>query len=308
MPDRSHSLLLVSLLPQGGFRLDVVGPRFGDEDLILKHRLPSLQPFLKRAEQRLRQQGYETASFGVQLHDEEPTAPCFRFDAPAAVDLKGPLIPDPYALGTQGYASIRAKFRENPLPPWRDRLPIAIWRGSSTGSGELSEETLPDNKRYRLCQHSLSLPHRLDARFTAVVQAPDHSTTKRLERLLRDETLLAPRMDPWHMALHRWIVEIDGNVNSWGLLWKLASGSCVLKVISERKQWYYHRLQAWKHFVPIRPDLSDLNATLAWCQQHGPECESIAHAGEALAMDVIQHLDQAQDEAIDAYINWHLAQ
>ena len=39
-------------------------------------------------------------------------------------------------------------------------------------------------------------------------------------------------MEPSDMALHQWIVDLDGNVNSWGLLWKLLSGSCVVRVES----------------------------------------------------------------------------
>jgi hypothetical protein len=308
MPDRSHSLLRVTLQEQGGYSLHLLGPLAGDENQLLQHRLPCLQPFLRRAAQRLTQLGHRTASFAVQLHDEEPALPCFRFDAPLAPDSKGPLIPDPYVLGTQGYASLRKQFEEQPLPAWRERLPIAIWRGSSTGTEELNEHTITSNQRYQLCRHSLILPHRLDARFTAVVQTPDGSTRAKLEEKLRNETLLTPRMDPWYLALHRWILEIDGNVNSWGLLWKLLSGSCVVKVASERQQWYHHTLKPWQHFVPLHADLSDLEAVLVWCQEHGEACESIAQAGQALATDVIRRLDEAQDDAIDAYVSWQLAQ
>ena len=42
------------------------------------------------------------------------------------------LLPDPYALGSNGYAEVRNQFLKRPLPPWKERLPLAFWRGSST--------------------------------------------------------------------------------------------------------------------------------------------------------------------------------
>jgi len=57
----------------------------------------------------------------------------------------------------------------------------------------------------------------------------------------------------------RGVVDVDGNANSWdGLFWKLLSNSVVLKVESPHRQWYYSRIKPWKHYVPVKPDLSDL--------------------------------------------------
>ena len=50
----------------------------------------------------------------------------------------------------------------------------------------------------------------------------------------------------------------DGNVNSWGLLWKLLSGSCVIRIRSTRGQWFHHRLRHLQHLVEVDNNLSDL--------------------------------------------------
>ena len=119
------------------------------------------------------------------------------------------------------------------------------------------------------------------------------------------QDLLAPRLSPWHLALHRWLIEIDGNVNSWGLLWKLLSGSCVLRVASNRAQWYHHRLQPWQHIVPIAADLSDLEDVVAWCQRHPTHCEAIAYAGQCVALEVVDQLAADQRQAVHHYAaNW----
>ena len=118
---------------------------------------------------------------------------------------------------------------------------------------------------------------------------------------LREQGILSRRVDPLHLGLHRWQVDIDGNVNSWGLLWKLLSGCCVLRVSSKRKQWYHHRLKPWEHFIPISFDLRDLVDQLKWCRENPGVCASIAHSGQILAKKVVRVLEQDQKLAVEAY-------
>ena len=268
----------------------------------LQGRLKPLLNFVERAAAWLKPMGYRYTHFAVQLHDEDPgEEACFRFDAPLTCDGGGPLIPDPYALGTDGFAAVRASFEQRPLPPWSQRLPIAFWRGSSTGTADLCPANLAANRRYQLCRQSLEWPRWLDARFTALVQTADAKAHGQLSDLLHQQELLAPRVDPWHFALHRWLIEIDGNVNSWGLLWKLLSGSCVLRVGSQRRQWYHHRLLPWVHVVPVAADLSDLRERLIWCQSNPQTCGAIAAAGLALGQEVVAALEQDQRQAVETY-------
>ena len=237
----------------------------------------------------------------VQLLDEDPSVPCIRFDAPVQPDGGGPLIPDPYCLMSGGYAALRQEFERRQLPNWHDRLPIAVWRGSSTGLEPLDLHNLNQNRRYQLCRLGQSNPQLLDARFTAVVQSPDPQTHQALTTRVREQDLLRPRLEPWDAALHRWLVEIDGNVNSWGLLWKLLSGSCVLRVASGRRQWYHQRLQPWVHVVPIAANLEDLADTLRWCHQHPQQCAAIARAGQHLAQQVVADLGHTLVAACGAF-------
>jgi len=141
----------------------------------------------------------------------------------------------------------------------------------------------------------------LDARFTAVVQSRDASAHQELTSHLLVHDLLRPRLEPWDAALHKWLIEIDGNVNSWGLLWKLLSGSCVLRVASSRRQWYHHRLEPWVHVVPVAADLRDLEERLVWCRHHPEHCEAIAQAGRQLAERVVGELGLSLVVACQAY-------
>ena len=200
--------------------------------------------------------------FSIQLHDEDPGRnDCLRFDACA--ESPEVLLPDPYALGSNGYAEVRNQFLKRPLPPWKERLPLAFWRGSSTGIPALTLRRLTNNLRYQLCSFSLKEPALPDARMTAV--AGVRKATAQIQQNLMQKRLLAPHCPAWNFGLHRYLIEIDGNVNSWGLLWKLLSGSCILKVDSNRRQWYYHKLKAYVNIIPISADLSNLGDQLNWC-------------------------------------------
>ena len=89
------------------------------------------------------------------------------------------------------------------------------------------------------------------------------------------------------MVSYKGQIDIDGNANAWsGLYWKLRSNSVVLKVASpkQHKQWYYDRLIAWKHYIPVRSHLSDLGAMVAFLLDPANEANVTAVAREATAL------------------------
>ena len=241
----------------------------------------------------LRKQHHQ-GSLVIQLHDEDPLLPCLRLDASNDDfnDPSRPLIPDPYCLMTGGYRSLRERMRLNPLPTWHERLPVAFWRGSTTGSKEIDLNSLELNRRYQLARLSLAWPNYLDARINRAVQCRDEKAREQVELRLQREGLLSATVHPWHAALHAWQIDIDGNVNAWGLLWKLLTGSCILRVCSPRMQWYHQHLKPWVHLVPLKSDLSDLGEKLFWCHNHRNECAEIASAGQALAEQVVEEIEE----------------
>ena len=121
---------------------------------------------------------------------------------------------------------------------------------------------------------------------TGVVQCRDEAAQDPGGAKAAGRKTLRRHRAPWHAGLHAWQIDIDGNVNSWGLLWKLLSGSCVLQVQSRRMQWFHHLLQPWEHLVPVQADLSDLDTKLDWCFSHRRDCAAIAAAGQALAVQI----------------------
>ena len=57
---------------------------------------------------------------------------------------------------------------------------------------------------------------------------------------------------------------------------ELSMGCCILLVESEYKLWYHHLLIPYKHYVPIKKDLSDLIERIKWCKENDLKCKEIA--------------------------------
>jgi hypothetical protein len=75
---------------------------------------------------------------------------------------------------------------------------------------------------------------------------------------------------------YKYILDVDGHSNTWcATVWKLYSGSVLLKTNSIWKQWYYDELKPWIHYVPIENDFSDINEKIQWCIDHDKECFNI---------------------------------
>jgi hypothetical protein len=194
------------------------------------------------------------------------------------------LIPDPYFVSTRGYEDLKNSVSAD-VAPWEERRAVALWRGSTTGyrtSGDIME--LP---RVALCRTAARQENReyLDAGVTdfAQLQSEDEAELLRRSGLVRD-FIDARRFQHW-----KYLVDIDGNTNSWpGLFEKLLSGSAVLKVESggPYRQWYYDRLKPFENFVPIRNDLSDLIEKIRYLRSHDDVAREIGAAGRKLALSM----------------------
>lgn len=123
-----------------------------------------------------------------------------------------------------------------------------FWRGSTTG--EINGNCF-DMPRYKVCNLSASLPW---CNFKISKILPGHSCNN----VNISKELLSSRVDEWNWLNYTGILNIDGHVNAWGLLWRLASKSTVFSVESEFTNPYIELMIPWQHYIPIKADLSDL--------------------------------------------------
>lgn len=75
---------------------------------------------------------------------------------------------------------------------------------------------------------------------------------------------------------YKYILNIDGHDSSSGIIHALQSNSVM---ISPQPQWHIHvnfELEAWKHYVPIADNLSDLDKKVEWCRENQIESKKIS--------------------------------
>jgi hypothetical protein len=212
------------------------------------------------------------------------------------------LVPDPDFFNSHGYAGVRRIAAK--ATPWHRRSDTIVWRGATSGIGlrtdaDMSVANPALIPRTRLCLALRGVPGT-----SAAFVDDGPSRRRRLDRQrLAAAGLLAGRIPVATWAHRRFAIDIDGNTNAWSNLFqRLLLGCCVIKVGSERdfRQWYYSDLVPWQHFVPVRPDLSDLVETIDWCRGHPDACAAIAAAGQALALSMTFERELARGvETID---------
>ncbi len=192
------------------------------------------------------------------------------------------LVPDPLFVNSDGYA----EFRRAALSlPWAQRRDTVLWRGTSTGAGQVTTETMAaDDRRLRprvrMCLMLRAVPGTdVKIRKTEFVSAVERP------RLARSG-VVGNKIPQSNWGRYKFALDIDGHSNAWSNFFvRLLLGCCVIKVQSEHgfRQWYYDRLTPWRHYVPVDADLTDLIEKIAWCRGHDAECAAIAANGQTLA-------------------------
>lgn len=155
------------------------------------------------------------------------------------------------------------------LYPWGEKLPKAVWRGSTTANkgmyGQLSLQEIP---RSQLVLASLDNPHLIDAGFHKLVGKYEGASVKERRRLMKDAIPLEEMMKyKGKLAVCRCflacqlvvnlpdkifaaIIDIDGN--NWSARFQslLCSNSLVIKVAPDFIEQYYRELEPNIHYIP----------------------------------------------------------
>ena len=161
---------------------------------------------------------------------------------------------------------------------WEDRKAVLIWRGTHSNLWAEDCKAAPAARDPAMMEKCVTLPQvkRLPAwNFTTWLQLPrgrlvwlsrfvpfidakfvESSTVARmaedLEEFLRDEELIAPRIQSEAFGKYKYQIAIEGNSAADRLSWQLFMGALVL---IPDQPWQLmapmHLLQPWVHFVPV---------------------------------------------------------
>ena len=224
--------------------------------------------------------------------------------APSAHREGQEAIPDPHFFDTRGFAAERQQAVD--ALPWGDRSDDLVWRGGSNGYGRVSFE-LADRldptvlPRMRLVMTLRDVPG-ADARIIDMGQ--EWGSYAAIGSRLG---FIGDRLPEASWLGRKYAIDVDGTVNTWrNLFIRLLYGCCVLKVESQLgfRQWYHERLRPFEHYVPVKPDMSDLLEQWEWAMAHDAEARQIAANGQALARELT--FEQATADAVALITaNWN---
>ena len=197
------------------------------------------------------------------------------------------LVPDRGFQSSNGYA--RQRRQAAAAPAFADRDDTIVWRGSPTGFGLLANATMQPydadlRQRVRMCLLLAQADGRLRADARIV---PGRGLPADVAAAYGRAGIAGDPLPEESWLGRQFAIDIDGNANAFtNLFIRLLYGCCVIKVASPLgfRQWYYDRLEPWRHYVPVAVDLSDLVERIEWCRGHPDECRAIASAGQALAL------------------------
>jgi len=170
------------------------------------------------------------------------------------------------------------KLQENPVS-WEEKVEKLFWRGTPWDGKHFGMYTFDNWKTFprgQLVFQSQQSPHLIDAAFS---QYPD----KCREALnLCTQEFGATHFVSWEaMFRFKYQMAIDGVTCSFpATQWKLLSGSLTFKQESPDIMYFYDELIPWKHFVPVRADLSDLQEKILWAKTHDAEAKQIGENGK----------------------------
>jgi hypothetical protein len=167
--------------------------------------------------------------------------------------------------------------------PWEKKENRAVFRGTATGINykEAMRIGLPLTAapRYHLYELTklqkagkLVFNSSIELDFSIVRQ---NEGSEIIQSRLNDEYPVGNWMDPSLQFQSKYLVIVDGN--SWPdrLSSFLRSGSLVF-LSTIQKEYVINQLHPFEHFIPVKPDLSDLLEKLEWAEQHDDEARKIA--------------------------------
>jgi hypothetical protein len=183
------------------------------------------------------------------------------------------LVPDHLCLSDLWFNASQEILRANQQISWDEKLPIAIWRGGLSDTGEPTDgrfvKSYQNTPRYFLSALSLEHPDVVDAGFTGL-------DCKEMEDLLKQMHLWKPSISRQQHLLGKYLPVLDGHMCTYpGYQWRLLSNSVCFKQSSDQVQWFYQAIAPYEHYIPVANDMHDLMDQIEWAKQNDEKVQQI---------------------------------
>ncbi|KAJ7154582.1 glycosyl transferase family 90-domain-containing protein [Mycena filopes] len=174
--------------------------------------------------------------------------------------------------------------------PWVDKKPVIYWRGHTSG-GAVDGQNYHSFARFRIIDFARRRPDIINAALTGLHNCnPDPNNAAHavcpedeIKGLYDVDTPPLPREEVYK---YKYTLDLDGNGFSGRFMGLLRSGSLVFKstIFSD---FFDDWLLPNVHYIPVLPDLSDLEKKIEWAIENDEEARQIQANGLEFATRVI---------------------
>ncbi|XP_070240357.1 protein O-glucosyltransferase 3 isoform X1 [Bos mutus] len=167
----------------------------------------------------------------------------------------------------RGVTNDLLSIQGNTGPSWINKTEKAFFRGRDSRE-----------ERLQLVQLSKENPQLLDAGITG------YFFFQEKEKELGKAKLIGF----FDFFKYKYQVNVDGTVAAYRYPYLMLGDSLVLKQDSPYYEHFYMALKPWKHYIPIKRNLSDLLEKVEWAKENDEEAKKIAKEGQLTARDLLQ--------------------
>jgi len=176
------------------------------------------------------------------------------------------MVPNFHFIQTRGFRDVLINIQSTRVP-FELRKAKVFWAGSTTGEPCVGKHKNCRNvceelDRVKLVRSAAHAPW-LNVSLTSALQLCSGE-----QELLKNISLLSQRISEEEWTKYRGSLDIDGNVDAWGLYWRLKSGSVVFRVSSQYTNFMSARLVSGVHFVEISRSLDNIFNVTAMVKSH----------------------------------------
>lgn len=167
---------------------------------------------------------------------------------------------------------------------WSNKISQLFWRGASNG-GHIVGQNYRSFPRFRLIELARKHSDLINAQLT---HFPDGHCTADCDRLgiIAEYNITGIRVSRNEVLKYKYLLDVDGNTFSGRFLSLLRSGSLVFKS-TVFEEYFNDWLRPYEHYIPVRPDLSDLVERVHWAMKHDDEARRIQETGKLFVERVV---------------------
>jgi hypothetical protein len=184
--------------------------------------------------------------------------------------------------------------------PFRQKEDRMIWRGVTTGVFK-AWPGVAHSSRFFVASLRPTHPG-IDIAYSAICQIDDGTTDVPLEIIRAG---LRPPLSLAEQLRAKFLVSLEGNDVASGLKWMLYSNSAVVMPPPTCESWACEGdLVPYEHYIPLKPDLSDVDEVFDWCLSNPDRAEEIAANGRRFIEGFMDPAGEAElcREIVSAYL------